>query len=71
MFMSVIKKLRKSASSVRLRYTQMGGKLGGLLTEILIGKGWIKRSQENEKDCYITEKGKKIFTEEEEHPVHG
>jgi predicted transcriptional regulator len=65
--MSIAKTFLRKATSGKLRYTQIGGKLGGLLTEILIGKGWIKRSQENEKVCYITDKGRKILNETEDH----
>ena len=63
--MSIVKTFLKKATPPRIRYRQIGGKLGGLLTEILIGKGLIKCSQENEKVCYFTDKGKKILDETE------
>ncbi len=67
--MSVVKTLIRKATPSKLRYTQIGGKLGGLLTEIFIGKGWVKRSDKNGKGWYITERGRKILTEEGNNPV--
>ena len=57
--MSSVKTSPKKANSSIVRYTQIRGKLGGLLTQIFIGKGWIRRSHENDKTWYIIEKGQK------------
>ena len=48
---------------VKLCYSHIGGRLGSMLTEHYIQKGWIKQSADNERLFYVTAKGKKIFTD--------
>lgn len=42
-------------------YTHLGGKLGMLLMEAFIEKGWIAREKEKDKHFFITEKGEQGF----------
>jgi hypothetical protein len=42
-------------------FSHLGGKLGMLLMESFIEKGWIAKKQITDKHFYITEKGKKEF----------
>ena len=51
------------AIPVKLCYSHIGGRLGSMLTDHYIEKGWIKQSAGNERFYYVTKKGKKIFTE--------
>lgn len=51
------------AIPVKLCYSHIGGRLGSIMTEHYIEKGWIKQSADNERLYYVTAKGKKIFTE--------
>lgn len=43
-------------------YTHIGGKLGSLLLEQFIDKGWIAKEQPGDKHFFITDKGEKEFT---------
>lgn len=43
-------------------YSHLGGKLGTLLLEQFIEKGWIAKEQASDKQYYITSKGEKEFT---------
>jgi len=43
-------------------YSHLGGKLGTLLLEQLIEKGWIAKEQASDKHYYITSKGEEEFT---------
>ncbi len=51
----------KEIKPVKLCYEHIGGKLGMLLMECFIEKGWIMKTDE-EKLFYITDKGQKEFT---------
>lgn len=42
-------------------YTHLGGKLGMLLMEAFIDKGWIAKEKASDKHFFITEKGEKGF----------
>jgi hypothetical protein len=42
-------------------YSHIGGKLGTLLMEAFIDKGWLAKSRSSEKHFYITELGEKEF----------
>jgi hypothetical protein len=42
-------------------YSHIGGKLGNLLRDTFITKGWIAKQTPNSKHYYITAKGKKGF----------
>jgi len=53
----------KKVIPAKLCYAHVGGRLGGLLTEIYIARGWIKQSELNERVHYVTPKGKKFFSE--------
>jgi DNA-binding PadR family transcriptional regulator len=43
-------------------YEHIGGKLGQLLLEQFVEKGWIAKDSPANKHYYITEKGKEEFT---------
>jgi len=43
-------------------YTHLGGKLGTLLMEAFVDKGWIAKQDPGDKHYYITAKGEKEFT---------
>lgn len=43
-------------------YEHIGGKLGNLLMEQFILKGWLAKHNEIDKDYYITEIGENEFT---------
>ncbi len=53
----------QKAIPVKLCYSHIGGRLGSMLTEHYVQKGWIKQSPDNERLFYVTVKGKKCFTE--------
>ena len=42
-------------------YTHIGGKLGSLLMEQFIEKGWIQKNNSADKEYFITEKGEREF----------
>ncbi|HVI46563.1 MAG TPA: hypothetical protein VM802_16925 [Chitinophaga sp.] len=44
---------------VKFCYSHIGGKLGQLLTDNFIEKGWIARDPDSEKHYYLTEAGEK------------
>ncbi|WP_281309992.1 ArsR family transcriptional regulator [Flavobacterium flavigenum] len=43
-------------------YNHIGGKLGTLLFDQFISKGWIEKEKFSDKHFFITEKGEKEFT---------
>lgn len=43
-------------------YEHIGGKLGQLLLEQFVEKGWIAKDNPIDRHYYITEKGQKEFT---------
>lgn len=43
-------------------YEHIGGKLGELLMEHFIAKGWITKDNSADKHFYITEKGEREFS---------
>ncbi len=43
-------------------YSHIGGKLGTLLLEQFIDKGWIAKEKSSDKHFFITDKGQKEFT---------
>lgn len=47
----------------KLCYEHIGGKLGELLFQSFIAKGWLIKDELGKKDFYITEKGAKGFSE--------
>jgi len=46
----------------KLCYEHIGGKLGSLLLEQFVLKGWLAKNEITGKNFYITEKGTKEFT---------
>ncbi|UQA74255.1 hypothetical protein K2F45_20950 [Sphingobacterium siyangense] len=46
----------------KLCYEHIGGKLGQLLLEALIAKGWLAKKDPSDKDLYITELGESQLT---------
>lgn len=46
----------------KLCYTHIGGKLGTLLLEQFIDKGWIAKEKSSDKHFYITDTGQEEFT---------
>jgi DNA-binding PadR family transcriptional regulator len=46
----------------KICYTHLGGKLGTLLMDTFIDKGWIAKNNPKDKHFYITDKGKEEFT---------
>ncbi|MGE8427937.1 MAG: hypothetical protein ACN6O7_08670 [Sphingobacterium sp.] len=46
----------------KLCYEHIGGKLGQLLLEALITKGWLAKTDPSDKDFYITEFGESQLT---------
>ncbi|MEL1242913.1 ArsR family transcriptional regulator [Flavobacterium sp. DGU11] len=42
-------------------YSHLGGKLGALLLEQFIEKGWIAKEEQSAKHYFITAKGEKEF----------
>jgi len=53
---------QESPKPAKLCYGHIGGKLGQLLTETFIGKGWIAKNGPDEKHYYITPTGEKELT---------
>lgn len=49
------------AIPVKLCYSHIGGRLGSMLTEHYIEKGWIKQLVENEWLYHVTQKVKKCL----------
>lgn len=47
----------------KLCYEHVGGKLGELLLQNFIAKGWLVKDELNKKEFLITEKGTKGFLE--------
>ena len=43
-------------------YSHLGGKLGNLLTQSFIDKGWIAREPGEENHFHLTPKGEKEFS---------
>jgi hypothetical protein len=54
-------KIKKSPLPAKTCYTHLGGKLGALLLEAFIDKGWIAGEKKGDKHYIITEKGEKEF----------
>lgn len=48
--------------TAKLCYEHIGGKLGSLLLEQFIEKGWLAKENSGDKHFYITEVGEKEFT---------
>ncbi|WP_426478422.1 ArsR family transcriptional regulator [Chryseobacterium sp. CBSDS_008] len=46
----------------KLCYEHIGGKLGQLLLEQFVEKGWIAKDHPADRQYYITEKGQEEFT---------
>ena len=53
----------KKAIPAKICYEHIGGKLGQLLLEQFIIKGWLKKESAAEKNYIITKEGEKYFTE--------
>ncbi len=47
--------------TAKLCYEHIGGKLGNLLLEQFVDKGWLAKEHLTDKNFYITEKGTKEF----------
>jgi DNA-binding PadR family transcriptional regulator len=45
----------------KMCYSHIGGKLGQLLAETFVDKGWIAKNKPTDKHFYITELGQKEF----------
>jgi hypothetical protein len=45
----------------KMCYTHIGGKLGTLLMESFLDKGWLSKNNPGDDHFHITEKGKKEF----------
>ncbi|MGB3103653.1 MULTISPECIES: ArsR family transcriptional regulator [Sphingobacterium] len=48
--------------SAKLCYEHIGGKLGQLLLEVLIAKGWLAKTDPSDRNLYITELGESQLT---------
>jgi len=48
--------------SAKLCYEHIGGKLGQLLLEVLIAKGWLAKTDSSDRHLYITELGESQLT---------
>lgn len=48
--------------SVKPCYEHIGGKLGQLLLEQFVEKGWIAKDNPSDRQYYITDKGAEEFT---------
>lgn len=48
--------------TAKLCYEHIGGKLGSLLLEQFLIKGWLAKNDVTDKNFYITEKGTQEFT---------
>jgi len=46
----------------KMCYSHLGGKLGNLLMEAFIDKGWIAHEKGTAKNYYVTPKGEKEFS---------
>lgn len=57
-----MKKLKSCPLPAKTCYSHLGGKLGQLLMENFIEKGWIGKENTTDKHFFITEKGEKEFT---------
>lgn len=51
-----------SLKPAKMCYEHIGGKLGQLLAETFIEKGWIAKKNPSDKNFYITDLGQKEFT---------
>jgi hypothetical protein len=57
-----MKKVEKNeAKPAKTCFSHIGGKLGVLLMENFIDKGWLAKNNPNDKHFYITELGEKQF----------
>ena len=57
--------MNKQTSSklpAKICYSHIGGKLGLLLLEKFVEKGWIEKENPKAKHFYITDKGQKEFS---------
>lgn len=50
------------AKPAKMCYEHIGGKLGMLLADTFINKGWIARQAETDKHFYVTPEGEKELT---------
>lgn len=48
--------------TAKLCYEHIGGKLGNLLLEQFVAKGWLAKHHATDKNYYITQKGTLEFT---------
>jgi predicted transcriptional regulator len=53
--------MKPSHKPAKTCYSHLGGKLGALLLEQFIEKGWIAKEQDLDKNYYITAKGEEEF----------
>ena len=53
----------KSFIPVKPCYSHIGGRLGDLLMEQFIEKGWIKKATGNDRHYVLTPKGEKAMTD--------
>ncbi|UTA66743.1 MULTISPECIES: hypothetical protein [Emticicia] len=54
--------MTEKVKPAKMCYQHIGGKLGMLLAETFINKGWIARQTPTDKHFYITAEGEKAFT---------
>jgi hypothetical protein len=54
--------IKKAAIPAKTCYSHIGGKLGMMLMETFIEKGWIAKKNPKDKHFFVTEKGKKEFS---------
>lgn len=53
---------QKDHIPTKMCFSHIGGKLGALLMEAFLDKGWLAKQEPAGKHFYITDKGQKEFT---------
>jgi hypothetical protein len=54
--------IKKATIPAKACYSHIGGKLGMMLMETFIEKDWIRKKNPKDKHFFVTQKGKKEFT---------
>ena len=52
----------KEKKPAKICYSHIGGKLGALLLEQFVSKGWLSKEEPGDKHFFITAKGEQGFT---------